>query len=157
MTPNVRWMVKSDWPQVISIYNAAFHPNEWTEDEVALLTRQRNLVSYVATNPRTDRVLGFMIYEWYKSRLHLLTIATSDKDRGIGVGRTLLNKAKYKCEQHGRPRVTLYVPEQLLDAQLFFRACGFKAVTVMHDLSDEDEAVSYAFEWKVPQTVGVKT
>ena len=80
-----------------------------------------------------DRVVGFMIYELHKARIHVLNFAVVEDYRRRGVGSQMLAKLSAKLSLQRRCRIVLEVRETNLDAQLFFRENGFRAVSVLHD------------------------
>ena len=77
-----------------------------------------------------DRVVGFMIYELHKNQLHVLNFSVRPDARRRSVGYQMVQKLVGKLSQQRRNRVVLEVRETNLAAQLFFKTCGFKAVSV---------------------------
>jgi ribosomal-protein-alanine N-acetyltransferase len=88
-----------------------------------------------------DSVVAFMIYELHRTRLHVLNFAVLRSHRRLGIGTQMLRRLIAKLAPERRSRIVLEVRETNLPAQLFFRAAGFRAVTVLRDFyrdSDED-------------------
>ena len=81
-----------------------------------------------------EKVVGFMIYELHKTKLHILNFAVHPGWRRLGVGAQMVAKLISKLSSHRRTRITLEVRETNLAAQLFFRKQGFKAVRVLRSL-----------------------
>jgi ribosomal-protein-alanine N-acetyltransferase len=82
-----------------------------------------------------------MIYELHRTRLHVLNFAVLRSHRRLGIGTQMLRRLIAKLAPERRSRIVLEVRETNLPAQLFFRAAGFRAVTVLRDFyrdSDED-------------------
>src|SRR5690606_32542002 len=98
-------------------------------DDFINCLRQRNCIGMVADH--ADKVVGFMIYELHKTRLHVLNFAVSAEARRRGVGTQMLAKLRGKLSEQRRNRILLEVRETNLAAQLFFRDTGFKAVNVL--------------------------
>ena len=68
-----------------------------------------------------DQIVGFMIYELHKTRLHVLNFAVARQYRRLGVGTQMLEKLVAKLSHQRRSRILLEVRETNLAAQLFFR------------------------------------
>src|SRR5207248_10231166 len=78
----------------------------------------------------SERVVGFMVYELHKHRLHVLNFAVSERFRRRAVGSQMAKKLVSKLSYDRRSRIMLEVRETNLPAQLFFRSVGFRAVSV---------------------------
>ncbi len=123
---NIRWMIRRDMPSVMSIEQQSFE-FPWSEEEFIRCLRQRNCIGMVAE--RDDKVVGFMIYELHKNRLHLLNFAVGAEARRAGVGSAMIEKLVSKLTADRRNRIMLEVRETNLDAQIFFRQRGFRAIS----------------------------
>jgi ribosomal-protein-alanine N-acetyltransferase len=143
---HIRWMIRRDMPEVLQTEQACFEYS-WTEEDFLRCLRQRNCIGMVAE--QGEKVVGFMIYELHKSKLHILNFAVHPAYRRIGVGAQMVAKLISKLSSHRRTRITLAVRETNLPAQLFFRAQGFKAVRVLRgyyqDSGEDAFLMHYAF------------
>lgn len=127
---HVRWMIRRDMPEVLGIENASFeHP--WGEEDFLRVLRQRNCIGMVAE--QSDRIVGYMIYELHRNRIHVLDFATHPEFRRRGVGRQMIAKLEGKLSQQRRNRIALFVRETNVSAQFFFKAAGFRAVEVIRE------------------------
>lgn len=124
--PMIRWMIRRDMASVMAIENACFGEHAWQEDEFVHFLRQRNAVGMVALCPRTDDVLGFMLYELHKGRIALESLAVDPKCHRCGIGRRLMQKLTGKISERRR-RVETLVRDSNLAAHLFFQAVGWRA------------------------------
>lgn len=142
----IRWMIRRDMPEVMAIEEARFeHP--WTEEDFIHCLRQRNAIGMVACERDAQgKILGHMIYELHRNRLHLLNLAVRQK--GIGTGRALIEKLKGKLSTATRNRLMCEVRESNLDAQCWLRALGFKAISVLKDFYETTPEDAYLFEFK---------
>jgi len=139
----IRWMIRRDMAKVLGIEAECFrHP--WTEADFVRCLRQRNCIGMVADYE--DQAVGFMIYELHKSRIHLLNFAVAENHRRRGVGRQMVAKLVAKLSPNRRSRIVLDVSEYNLDAQLFFRALGFRATEVLHAPYPNASGDAYRFE-----------
>jgi ribosomal-protein-alanine N-acetyltransferase len=97
---------------------------------------------------RDDRIVGFMIYELHKTRLHVLNFAVANDCRRIGVGRTMVEKLLAKLSHDRRNRIMLEVRETNLEAQLFFKQLGFRAVSVLRDFYEDTVEDAYLMQYR---------
>ncbi len=125
---HIRWMIRRDMPEVLQIEQESFDYS-WTEEDFLRCLRQRNCIGMVAE--QGDKVVGFMIYELHKTKLHILNFAVPAAVRRQGVGAQMVAKLVSKLSSHRRTRITLEVRETNLAAQLFFRSQEFRAVRVL--------------------------
>ncbi len=133
----VRWMIRRDMPEVMRIENQSFD-DPWTTEQFIGCLRTRNVIGMVAE--LDDRVVGYMVYEFHKNRLHLKNFAVDFDFRRKGVGRAMVQKLISKLGNQ-RDRLMLEVRESNLPGQLFFRSLGFRAEAIVDqpfDNCDED-------------------
>lgn len=142
MNPHIRWMIRRDLPRVLEIENDCF-PDPWTEDNFVACLRQRNIIGMVADD--RDETVGFMLHELHRNRLHVINFAVCPKRRREGVGDAMIRKLTGKLGDI-RNRITLHVCERNLNGQLFFRACGFRAVSVVREMYDDGQD-AYLFRY----------
>ncbi len=141
----IRWMIRRDMAEVLEIESAGFE-FPWCEDDFVRCLRQRNCIGMVAES--NDRVVGFMIYELHKTRLHLLNFAVADNFRRQSVGSQMLGKLIAKLSSQRRTRILLEVRETNLPAQLFFRKTGFRAVSVLRDFYEDTVEDAYLMQYR---------
>ena len=95
---HVRWMIRRDMPEVLAIEGQSFE-FPWAEDDFLRQLRQRNCIGMVADHG--DEVVGFMIYELHKTRLHVLNFAVAPEHRRRGIGRQMMAKLMGKLSSSG--------------------------------------------------------
>ena len=127
---HIRWMIRRDMPEVLAIEHASFE-YPWCEEEFLRVLRQRNCIGMVAEYG--ERVVGFMIYELHKNKLHVLDFATHPDFRRQGVGQQMVAKLVGKLSSHRRTKIVLHVRETSLAAQYFYRSQGFRATEVVRE------------------------
>lgn len=142
---HIRWMIQRDMPEVEAIENASFQ-FPWSHEDFIRCLRQRNCIGMVVDYDA--KVVGFMIYELHRNRLHILSFAVHPDCRYQGVGTAMVNKLVGKLATQRRNRILLEIRESNLDAQLFFHTLGFRAISILKDFYDErcDED-AYLFEY----------
>ena len=145
VTVHIRWMIRRDMPAVLDIENQSFE-FPWSEEEFIRCLRQRNCIGMVAE--RDDQVVGFMIYELHKNRLHILNFAVAPQARRGNVGAAMVDKLVGKLSHDRRNRIMLEVRETNLDAQLFFRSLGFRAISVLREFYEDSPEDAYLMQYR---------
>jgi len=145
---HIRWMIRRDMPEVLGIEAESFE-FPWLEEDFIRCLRQRNCIGMVAEHD--DRVVGFMIYELSKNRIQVINFATAADYRRRGVGSQMVAKLIGKLSAQRRTRITLDVRETNLRAQLFFRANGFRAVSVLRNYYEDTPEDAYLMQYRFRQ------
>ena len=149
----IRWMIRRDMPSVLAIEAASFE-FPWDEDCFIRCLRQRNCIGMVATldDDNYEDVVGFMIYELHKSRIHILNFAVKPKNRRQGIGSAMVRKFVSKLSCDRRSRLLLEVRETNLEAQLFFKSKGFRAISVLRDFYLDTTEDAYLMQFRLSIT-----
>ena len=142
---HIRWMIRRDMPEVLAIEGESFE-FPWLEEDFIRCLRQRNCIGMVAEHE--DRVVGFMIYELHKTRIHVLNFAVVEEFRRSGVGSQMVAKLSAKLSVQRRSRIILEVRETNLPAQLFFRENGFRAVSVLRSYYADTPEDAYLMQYR---------
>ena len=142
---HIRWMIRRDMTEVLAIEAGCFE-FPWLDEDFVRCLRRRNCIGMVAE--QDDRVVGFMIYELHKSRIHVLNFAVTPEYRRSGVGSQMLAKLTAKLSTQRRSRIILEVRETNLAAQLFFRENGFRAVSVLHGYYSDTPEDAYIMQYR---------
>lgn len=142
---HIRWMIRRDMAEVMAIEKQSFE-FPWTEDDFVRSLRQRNCIGMVAECD--ERIVGFMIYELHRNRLHLLNFSVRTEFRRRGVGSQMLRKLIAKLTQQRRNRILLEVRETNLTAQLFFRANGFRAISLLRSYYEDTPEDAYLLQFQ---------
>ena len=133
---HIRWVIRRDMPEMLEIEKRSFE-FPWQEDDFIRALRQRNIIGMVAEI--NDKVVGYMIYELHKTRLHLLNMAVDPEYRHQGIGTEMIENLANKLTSQRRTSLFLEVREGNLPAQQFFRACGLKAAHTLRNFYDTSE------------------
>ncbi len=136
----IRWLIRRDMPAVLEIEQASFqHP--WSNDDFIRCLRLRNCIGMVAE--RDGQIIGYMIYELHKSRLHVMHFAVAPAARTQGVGSRMIERLVDKLSQQRRKEIVIELRESNLQGQLFFQRLGFVAVAVIRDRFDDTSEDAY--------------
>ncbi len=142
---HIRWMIRRDMPEVLDIESRAFE-FPWSEEDFVRCLRQRNCIGMVAEHH--ERVVGFMIYELHRNRLHILNFAVSAEMQRRRVGEQMLRKLVSKLSPQRRNKIMLEVRETNLDAQLFFREMGFRAISLLREFYEDTPEDAYLMQYR---------
>jgi ribosomal-protein-alanine N-acetyltransferase len=148
---HIRWMIRRDMPEVLQTEQDSFEYS-WTEEDFLRCLRQRNCIGMVAE--QGEKVVGFMIYELHKAKLHILNFAVHPASRRAGVGAQMVAKLISKLSSHRRTRITLEVRETNLAAQLFFKAQEFKAVRVLRSFYEDSGEDAFLMQYRLADDTG---
>ena len=144
LKPHIRWCVRRDMAEVLETEQLCFQ-FPWREDQFISVLRRRNCIGMVAAVG--TQVAGHMLYEIGRTGIHLLNFAVHPSCQRRGIGRAMLEKLIGKLSTQQRCRLVMEVRETNLDAQLFFRAMGCKAVAVLEDYYDDVSEDALLFEY----------
>jgi [ribosomal protein S18]-alanine N-acetyltransferase len=148
---HIRWMIRRDMPEVLHIEQHSFE-YAWTEEDFLRCLRQRNCIGMVAEHG--EKVVGFMIYELHKNKLHILNFAVHDDWRRLGVGAQMVAKLISKLSSHRRTRISLEVRETNLAAQLFFSKQQFRAIRVLRGFYEDSGEDAFLMQYRFGNDVG---
>lgn len=140
----LRWMIRRDMPEVLSIEQEAFE-FPWSDEDFTRCLRQRNCIGMVAEVG--DSVVAFMIYELHRTRLHVLNFAVRRSHRRLGIGSQMMGKLFAKLSVERRDRILLEVRERNLPAQVFFRSLGYRAISVLKDFYEDSTEDAYLMQY----------
>jgi ribosomal-protein-alanine N-acetyltransferase len=148
---HIRWMIRRDMPEVLQTEQLSFE-YPWTEEDFLRCLRQRNCIGMVAE--QGEKVVGFMIYELHKSKLHILNFAVHPSWRRMAVGCQMVSKLVSKLSSHRRTRITLEVRETNLPAQLFFRKQEFRAIRVLRAYYEDSGEDAFLMQYRFADDSG---
>ena len=142
---HIRWMIRRDMAEVLQIERESFE-FPWIDEDFIRCLRQRNCIGMVAEHE--GQVVGFMIYELHRTRIHVLNFAVSEICHRLGVGSQMVAKLIAKLSVQRRSRIVLEVRETNVGAQLFFRENGFRAVSILHKFYDDTPEDAYLMQYR---------
>jgi [ribosomal protein S18]-alanine N-acetyltransferase len=139
---HIRWLIRCDMTEILSIEQSCNEP--WTEEEILTQLRSRNCIGMVLED-EDGKVLGYMIYELWKDFIHLVRFGVHPRHRRKGIGASLIHKLISKLSLHRRDWITVHVPEDNLNMQLFLRSLGFKAIGILR------QEAKYTMQYHLPE------
>lgn len=138
-------LTTTDLPHVVKIDTAA---SEWPllEDEIIGHQRQRNGMGICLT--RGGKTVGFLLYSFYRSSLHLDHVSVDPKYQRRGYGKVLVDRLRSKMG--ARTRIFAFVREGSVGSQMFMKACGFKAERILKCHFENTYEDAYVFAYRLP-------
>ena len=149
----IRFMIRYDMPEVLNIESESFQ-FPWQKEDFVRCYYQRNYLLMVAEHEK--RIAGFMVYELSKTRYRILNFAVSPGMRRHRVGSQMVAKLVTKLSLQRRTRIVLEVRETNLVAQLFFQACGFRAVSVLRNYYEDTPEDAYLMQYRYNPIPAIK-
>lgn len=141
---SVRAYQDSDFAEVMRIERICFE-FPWSESEA------RSVFAHRFTRVRTiqgddGRILAYAVYQEHKDLLHLLSLATAPDVRRKGCARLLIDHMLKLLAGPGSPKkIECEVRETNLDAQLFLKSCGFRAMGIEQNFYQNVQEDAYLF------------
>jgi ribosomal-protein-alanine N-acetyltransferase len=146
----LRALARRDVPEVLAIERACFS-DPWGESAFDLALRSPR--SFAVAAEYCGELCGYLIGEQEGGRVQVLNLCVDPRARRRGVATRLLNCVADQLRR--RQRLVTIVSERNLPAQLFYRARGFRAVTILHrfwpSYGDDD---AYLFEYRPGEIEG---
>lgn len=142
----IRCMIRRDMPSVLAIDGESF-AFPWSEEKFIQCLRQTNCMGMVAEHD--EQIVGFMVYELHRNRLHVLSLAVHPEFRFQAIGTSMVEKLVSKLAYQCRDRVVLEVRETNLVAQLFFRKLGFLAKRILKSYYKDSNEDAYIMEYRI--------
>lgn len=141
----LRWMIRRDLPEVVQLEQQSAECC-WVEEDFLRCLQQRNCAAVVAVHD--EKVVGVLVYESHKARLHLLNLVVHQQWRRLGVGERLIADLVTKLS-YRRDRILLEVRETNLGAQLFFQKNGFRATGVTRRYFPDTYEAAFLLEYRL--------
>ena len=138
----IRWLIRRDMPEVLMIERGCFE-FPWTDEDFMKTLQQKNCIGMIAEYDH--EIVGFMVYELHKSRLHILNFAVKPVYQRCGIGRQMIERLVDKLSQQRRHEIWTEIRERNLAAQGFFKDMGFVALSVLRNRYEDTNEDCYLF------------
>ena len=143
---HTRWMIRKDLQAVVDIEELCFE-FPWTEEDIIAMLRHPHVIAKVVEY--RDGIGGFVFYRLHRTKLHVDNIAVHPLGQRRGIGTAIVDNLKSKLSPTTRTILALDVRESNLNAQLFFRHHGFKAVKVIRNAYKDTDDDAYRFSYRI--------
>jgi ribosomal-protein-alanine N-acetyltransferase len=136
----IRWMIPRDFPACCAMAQQ-IGPEDWRElwqeENFNAVMRDCRGILLVAETPDFHTV-GFVAYALRKKHINLLNLVVHQDYRHQGIGAHLIARVQKKL-RNDRRTIRAVVRDRDLAMQQFLRACGFRAVEVLHQHFFDDD------------------
>ena len=153
----LKWLDNTTLPEVLDIEILSFDYGFWSEEVFRSVLRQKNFIGKVAE--KDGRVTGYMIYELGKGKWNIHNLAVNLKDRRNGFATSFIEMLKFEVERHKRKEINMGLRESNLEAQLFCKNLGFRAIRTLRNFYDDTLEDCYMMRWRLdkPGSIFVPT
>ena len=144
---DIRFIVRNDMPEVLAIEREAFrHP--WYPDDFFSVLRERCCMGIVATVRKL--VVGYAITELRPNGMRVLNMAVRREYRRQGIASAILQRIQTGITESKLERIAALVSEENVEAQVFFKACGFQWTRTQPKPYRENDRDGYVLTWRNP-------
>lgn len=150
---HLRWIMKDDLDEICEIEKKCFE-FPWMKEDFSRCLQKRNCIGMVAEY--RGKIVGFMIYELLKHRINLLNIAVSKEYQRRSFGSQLIERLVKKLLTTSRSRIAFTVRERNLNAQIFFRSQGFRAVSILYNYYETISEDAYLMQLRLSSQMKIQ-
>lgn len=133
MNVNIRSVKLVDLPAVLLVESASF-PEPWNAKDFRIHLSQRTNFGMLAEIGK--EVVGYIVYRVEGEQIFVLSMAVMPRHRRNGIGTMLITTILPKMKN--RKKIRAIVSDQILDAHLFLKNLGFKALKVKRNYCGPD-------------------
>lgn len=152
------WMVESMIPAALRVEEEAFAGDSWNAADFNHFRKRRdgNVTVFESLKvPDNDHIVGFVAYTLNPGFIRIWNMAVRPAYHRQKVGKQIIDYMFKKLHSHKRTRLLLNTRETNLQAQLFFRAMGFKCISIEKRYYDDTEEDGYEMQYLLPGGVAV--
>lgn len=136
-----RYMLRRDLPEVLRIESDIYEWWSWSEADFMRQLGGSKCIGRVAV--WKEQVIAYLIYERTRKAIQIENVTVHRSFQRHGIGRAMIGNLVGSARQ---PTV-VEVRETNLGAQLFFRACGFRATDVLQDFYEDTSDDAYRMQF----------
>lgn len=143
--PIIHHIIRAEMGEILHIEANSYNEQDaWTEQMFVNNLRRRNCVGYSAL--WDNRVIGYIILEFHKYWLEIISLTVTKEYRLASVGQQLVAKVEWDFLRNNTRRgMIIGVDEHNITAQLFLKAYGFKCVHVYKSNSAKGDSYKFAY------------
>lgn len=134
---NIRWIKPKDMNFILEIEKESF-PEPWTKKDFDRVFANKDCVCQIYCDADTDKVLGYLVYEYDKVSYNLVNFAVAPKMRRQGIGKALIQSLISHMENSAKRKMFVSISDKNLTAQLFMRKMGFRAEKISRNFYGPD-------------------
>ena len=134
-----RNLLRGDFDRVMQIERSCFF-TPWNRATMIHKLAGRRTIARVATLGRDDPI-AYLIYNLLITEVEIENMAVDPHYQRLGIGRRMIDRLIAKK----RPKIVAAVWERNVEAQLFFRAMGFRVVEQLYEYWKDGPKDEYAY------------
>ena len=148
MNIKIRAITPKDLPHLLPIEIDCYPSAYWEADDFRSVLSDKKNHGFLIENQDDPNhaIVAFAVYSLEQGRMTIVNIAVSSNFRRQKLGLAIMERLMAKVGS--RKEICLTISDRNLDAQLFFRAMGFKAVRVERNFYGRDHD-GYNFVYNV--------
>jgi ribosomal-protein-alanine N-acetyltransferase len=146
MASNIRWFEHGRDYDLLTAIDAHSFEEYWTKDDFKREIKKQSVVCRLAEDAGATR--GFVLYELYLHRIHIIRIGVHPKYRKQGIGSALLADVAGRLSED-RNLLAAEVRESNLPLQLFLSSEGYNAVEVMRNYYADTGEDCFVFHYRL--------
>ena len=113
--------------EMVSIEMDSFPENiSWCKKDFKYYFKEKDCVNFISLDPQAKYITGYIFGRVFTNRMEIINLAVKREERRKGYGSALVDT----ISSYLNKKVMVRVPERMLEAQLFFRSQGFKAIGI---------------------------
>lgn len=140
-----RYMIKRDYEEILEIEAESFD-EPWGSAELASILKDKDNSVIGITCEYQEKVIGYYIYRAVKTKMDIIRFAVHPDYRRQGVGESIMSNIKNKLQYMKFKYASATIDEYNLEAQLFFRALGFKYIKTFSEGGRDSYMLSFRKE-----------
>lgn len=145
---HARYMNRADLKQILAIEEDSFdYP--WDQDDFLVAIQDSNISCHVLE--LNEKIIAYYTYSLQKTKIEITNIAVDRPYRRKGVARQIVENITDRLDLFDLKYVSITVAEHNLQAQLFFKKCGFKYIKTLKDYYEDYVGDAYLMSYRKPK------
>lgn len=152
--PLVRVMTSYEIPDLLRL-DARCFDTCLSNAEISLFMAKKRTLTIIADPGGDESMVGYMMVNEQRHFIQIVRMAVDPEWRGCCIGSKLVDRVIARMNAERRRRTVVFVPETLLGAQKFFKACGFRCTRCVTGTWNGVDEVFYQFEYRIHHNLAI--
>jgi ribosomal protein S18 acetylase RimI-like enzyme len=145
--PFIRVFTLMELPELLALDQTCFGSEVVSRYDLAKFVMEKRSIVLVADYGFEESFVGYMLVVEHRSFIQIVRLGVHPEWRGCCIGSRLVDRVIARMNSERRRRCVAFVPESLLGAQKFFKACGFLCTRIVN--GGGESGSFYQFDRKV--------
>lgn len=155
VTPNIRWLIRKDTPEILEIEQLCFGEYGWTADDYKTSLALKNVIGMVAEVSYS--VVGVFIYELDLNAINIINLAVHPRWQRRGIGSEIIRRLKMKLPQQNRNFLRCTTRETNLAMASMLARNGFRSRLLRDAFEDiGEDGIEFVFSLKTQAPLCLK-